>query len=322
MKNKEEILRQLELLGIVPVIKIEDAQDAVPLCRALAEGGLPVAEITFRTAAAEQAIRNVAEQLPGVLVGAGTILSVQQAQSALDAGAQYIVTPGFSPDVVRLCVEKKVPVFPGCPTTSDIEAALRMGLEVVKFFPVEAMGGLKTLQAISAPYGGIRFIPTGGVDEENMPDYLSFPRVFAVGGSWMVLEDWIRERAWDRVRDATQSAVSNMLGFELAHVGINMPGEPEAVQTADMFGALFGWPVRVGSSSVFAGTAIEVMKTPGRGKKGHIAIRTNFLARAVAYLERHGFAVEEDSAAVKNGRMTAVYLKGEVGGFAVHLLQK
>jgi len=309
-------------MGLVPVIKIEDAKDAVPLCRALKEGGLPMAEITFRTAAAEQAIRNVAEELPEVMVGAGTVLSTEQAKAALAAGAQYIVTPGFNPDVVKLCVEQGVTIFPGCPTTSDIEAALALGVDVVKFFPAEAMGGLATIKAVAAPYGAVRFIPTGGISADNMLEYLSNSRVLAVGGSWMVKGDWVKEGAWDKIRDAARHAVDNMLGFELAHIGINMQNEMEAVQAAEAFSALFGWPVKAGNSSVFAGKAVEVMKKPGRGQNGHIAVRTNFLPRAVAYLSALGFEVEEESAAMKNGKTVAIYLEGEIGGFAVHLLQK
>ena len=144
--------KKIEALGIVPVVVLNDADDAVPLCKALAEGGLPVAEITFRTAAAEESIRRVAKELPDVLVGAGTVLTCEQVDRAIAAGAKFIVSPGFNPEVVGYCVEKGYPIFPGCPTTSDIEKAMSYGLKVVKFFPAEAMGGIKVIKAVAAPY--------------------------------------------------------------------------------------------------------------------------------------------------------------------------
>ena len=317
-----DMIQKFASLGIVPVIKLNDPADAVPLCRALARGGLPVAEITFRTAAAEESIRRVASELPEVLVGAGTVLTVEQADKAMSAGAQFIVTPGFNPEVVSHCVEKGYPIFPGCPTTSDIEQAIRFGLKVVKFFPAEAMGGLKTIKAVSAPYGDMLFMPTGGVNEDNLNEYLSFPKIVACGGSWMAKSDLIEAGAFDKIEEITRSAVRKMLGFELAHVGVNCPNETEAAAVAKQFSALFGWPVKEGNSSDFAGKYIEAMKAPGKGKNGHIAVLCNSIPRARAYLEAQGFAFDEDSLKLKNGKPTAIYLADEIGGFAIHLLQK
>lgn len=317
-----DMIQKFASLGIVPVIKLNDPADAVPLCRALARGGLPVAEITFRTAAAEESIRRVAAELPEVLVGAGTVLTVEQADKAMAAGAKFIVTPGFNPEVVGHCVEKGYPIFPGCPTTSDIEQAIRFGLKVVKFFPAEAMGGLNTIKAVSAPYGDMLFMPTGGVNEDNLNTYLSFPKIVACGGSWMAKSDLIEAGEFDKIEEITRSAVRKMLGFELVHVGVNCGSPEEAASVAKKFSALFGWPVKEGNSSDFAGKAIEAMKKPGRGKNGHIAVATNSVVRARAYLEAQGFAFDESSLSLKNGRPNAIYLAEEIGGFAIHLLQK
>ena len=317
-----DMIQKFASLGIVPVIKLNDPADAVPLCRALARGGLPVAEITFRTAAAEESIRRVAQELPEVLVGAGTVLTVEQADKAMRAGAQFIVTPGFNPEVVSHCVEKGYPIFPGCPTTSDIEQAIRFGLKVVKFFPAEAMGGLNTIKAVSAPYGDMLFMPTGGVNEDNLNTYLSFPKIVACGGSWMAKSDLIEAGAFDRIEEITRSAVRKMLGFELIHVGVNCESAEEGAAVAKKFSALFGWPVKEGNSSDFAGAYIEAMKIPGRGKNGHIAVATNSVARAMAYLGAQGFAFDESSLKLKNGKPSVVYLAGEIGGFAIHLIQK
>jgi 2-dehydro-3-deoxyphosphogluconate aldolase/(4S)-4-hydroxy-2-oxoglutarate aldolase len=182
----QEILETLGRLGVVPVVKIEQADYAVPLGNALIAGGLPCAEITFRTAAAEEAIRRIASELPEIAIGAGTVLSVEQAEKAVAAGARYIVSPGFDPKVVDWCLTHDVAVTPGVATPTEINMALDKGLNILKFFPAEALGGVKTLKAIAAPYGGVKFIPTGGVNPKNLADYLSLPAVHTCGGSWLV----------------------------------------------------------------------------------------------------------------------------------------
>jgi 2-dehydro-3-deoxyphosphogluconate aldolase/(4S)-4-hydroxy-2-oxoglutarate aldolase len=179
------VIDRLALLRLVPVVVIDRAEDAWPLAQALKAGGLPCAEVTFRTAAAEAAIREIARD-GDMLLGAGTVLKPDQVDRAVGAGAGYIVTPGFDPKVVKRCQERSVPVFPGVATATEISMALDAGVEVVKFFPAEAMGGLPTLRALSAPFSMVRFIPTGGIGPEQLADYLAFKPVLAVGGSWMV----------------------------------------------------------------------------------------------------------------------------------------
>lgn len=317
-----DLTAKISAIGIVPVIKLKDAANAVPLCRALMRGGLPCAEITFRTDAAEESIRRVAQELPEVLVGAGTVLTCEQADRAMAAGAKFIVTPGFNPTVVGHCVEKGYPIFPGCPTTSDVEQAIQFGLKVVKFFPAEAMGGLATIKAMSAPYGGVQFMPTGGVNEDNLNTYLGFDKIIACGGSWMAKDALIDAGEFNKIEELARGAVRKMLGFELVHVGVNCGSEEEADAAARKFSALFGWPVKPGNSSIFAGTAVEAMKQGGRGAKGHIAVACNSVMRARAYLEGQGFEFDESTAKTKNGKLTVIYLKDEIAGFAVHLVQK
>lgn len=317
-----EILKKIGEIGIVPVIKIEDAEDALPLCRALSDGGLPVAEITFRTSAAEESIRKVAGNLPEILLGAGTVLNVEQAQRAIDAGARFIVSPGFNPAVVKYCIEKDIPITPGCSNPTDIEMALEYSLEVVKFFPAEASGGLKTLKAISAPYGMIQFIPTGGIDASNINEYLAFSKVLACGGSWMVKEDLIKDRNFNEITRLAREAVNKVLGFDVAHIGINTPDADSSFKTAKKFEDLFGFPIKEGNSSNFAGTGIEVNKSKGSGDCGHIAIKTNNIYRAIAYFHRNGIEVDMSTAkGPEKGDIVAVYLKEQIGGFAIHLLQ-
>ena len=248
-----EIIKKIGELGIVPVVKIDDAKDAAPLAEALIKGGLPVAEITFRTAAAEEAIRNITGSVPDILVGAGTVLSIEQVKRAVDAGAEFIVTPGLNPRVVEYCVREQIAVTPGCSNPSDIEKALEFGLDVVKFFPSEASGGIKTLKAISAPYSMVRFIPTGGINADNLVEYLSFSKVLACGGSWMVKDELIRKGNFDEITRLTREAVNLMLGFDLAHIGINAADAQEALEVSKKFSSIFGLPLKEGNSSNFRG---------------------------------------------------------------------
>ncbi len=203
-----DILQQLGNFGLIPVVAIETAQDAPKLGQALLDGGLPCAEITFRTAAAEDAIRLMATECPDVLVGAGTVLSVEQAQKAVAAGAKYIVSPGFDADVVDWCLDNNVPITPGVVTPTEVAMALKKGLSVLKFFPAEAAGGVKLLKAIAAPYGQVKFIPTGGINAQNLAGYLSLPMVHACGGSWMVTKQLIAAGEFDQITALTREAVS------------------------------------------------------------------------------------------------------------------
>lgn len=319
-----DMLKQLSLAGLVPVIKVKNAEDAVPLCRALKNGGLPVAEITFRTDAAEEAIRLVHEALPEVLLGAGTVLTCEQADRAWNAGAGYIVAPGLNPTVVKHCTEKGYPVLPGCANPSDIELALSLGLTTVKFFPSEALGGLKMIKAMSAPYGNVKFVPTGGITEKNLPEYLAFPKIAACGGSWMVPEDAIANKDWDKIEKLAREAVQVMLGFEVVHIGINSADEETAVAEGKKLAALLGWNVQKESAKgLFVGERFEMLKSQVRGTHGHIAVATSNVERARWHMEQRGFTFDDSTATfTADGRMKFIYLNEEFGGFAIHLLLK
>lgn len=202
------VLERVASLRIVPVIVIDDPGAAVPLARALGDGGLPCAEVTLRTPGALESLRRMAGELPEMLVGAGTVLSPAQAADARAAGARFVVAPGFNLAVVEYCQSVDLPVFPGVCTPTEIEMALGAGLSVLKFFPAEPMGGLAFLKAIAAPYVGVSFMPTGGIGPSNLASYLAFPRVVACGGSWMAPNDWIAARQFDRVRETTRAAMA------------------------------------------------------------------------------------------------------------------
>ena len=317
-----DMMEQLSRIGIVPVIAINDAADAVPLAQALIDGGLPCAEVTFRTAAAADAIKNMTEAFPDMVVGAGTVLTCEQVDRAVAAGAKFIVSPGLNPTTVKHCQEIGIPVCPGTANPSDIEVALSLGLKTVKFFPAEAAGGLKYIKSIAAPYVDMKFMPTGGVNEKNLLDYLAFDKIIACGGSWMVDKEAVATKNFAKITELTRSAVKTMLGFELKHIGVNCADPEEALKVAKKFSALFGWAVKEGNSSTFAGTAVECMKAPYLGKNGHIAVGTTSVVRAKAYLESQGFEFDESTAKYKGEKLNAIYLKDEIGGFAIHLVNK
>jgi len=321
MHSMHEVLEKIGELGIVPVVKLDRAEDALSLGKALMEGDLPVAEITFRTAAAEEAIRILTDDLPELLVGAGTVLSVDQVKEAVAAGARFIVSPGFNPKVVDYCVTKGIPVTPGINSPTQIEMALERGLEVVKFFPAEASGGLALLKAMAAPYSGIQFIPTGGIDRNNLVAYLSDSRVHACGGSWMVKADLIASGRFDEITRLTRDAVSAMLGFTFGHLGIHEESRDKASAAATFLSALFFFSVNEKTASIFAGQNLEIAYSPLSGRNGHIAISTNDMQRAVAYLKRKGISILPETAKEKDGRLTAAYIDGQVSGFSIHLIQ-
>lgn len=202
------IIDRVQALGIVPVVSLPKLEHALPLAESLLEGGLPCAEVTFRTAAAAAAIEQINKRFPEMLLGAGTVLTTAQAQTALDAGAQFIVSPGTNPTTVDYCLSKEATIFPGVCTPTEIEMALAQGVEVLKFFPAEPMGGARLLQALCAPYGQARFIPTGGIDAKNFGQYLALPQVVACGGSWMVKPQLFEAGDWAQVRRLAGEAVA------------------------------------------------------------------------------------------------------------------
>lgn len=203
MKTLEE---QFYDYAVVPVVVLDDAEDAAPLAEALVKGGIPCAEVTFRTEAAEESIRIMSEKYPEMLVGAGTVLTTEQVDRAVATGAKFIVSPGFDPEIVDYCMEKNIPVFPGCVSPSEVAQAVKRGLKVVKFFPAEQAGGLAMLKAMAAPYTMLKFMPTGGINTKNLKEYLGFSKILCCGGSWMVKGDMIKNKEFDKITEMTREA--------------------------------------------------------------------------------------------------------------------
>lgn len=202
--NESEMIQKV---GIVPIVVIHDTKDAAPLAKALVDGGLPCAEVTFRTEAAEESIRIMAAEFPEMLVGAGTVLTKEQVDRAVKAGAKFIVCPGFDPEIVDYCILKKISIYPGCVTPSDVAQAVKRGIKIVKFFPAEQYGGVSTMKALAAPYAGVKFMPTGGIGVKNLENYLNFDKIIACGGSWMVKEELINSGSFDEIKKLVKEAV-------------------------------------------------------------------------------------------------------------------
>ena len=317
------IMERVYEIGIIPVIAFNSVDEAVPLCKALVAGGLPAAEVTFRTACAEDCIKKIHDEVPEMLLGAGTVLTTEQADRAMAAGASFIVSPGFDPNVTKHVIEKGGIMMPGTCSAGEMQQAMNLGCEGIKFFPAEANGGVAMLKNIGGALKTAKWMCTGGINAKNLNDYLAYDQIFAVGGTWMCKSDKIKAGAWDEITAMCKEAVDTMLGLELAHIGINCADDTEAMKTAETLGALLNMAVKPGNSSIFVGKKeFEIMKKPGRGTHGHIAIRTNNVDRAIYHLGLRGVKFDMDSKNVKNGKTVAIYMADEIAGFAIHLVQK
>lgn len=321
---KETIQRIIDI-GILPIITLEEALDAIPIGQALYDGGIPIVVITFRTAHGADSIRLISQAIPEMLVGAGTVFTTEQVDEALDAGAKFFTSPSINPDVVKYCESKGVPIFPGVSTPSNIETALTLGLNLMEYFPAAANGGLHGIRAVSEPYPNVQFIPNGGIDNSNLVEYLNDPKVVAVAGDWFVKDEWIRFKDYEVIEDAARKAVNVMHGFEIDHIAINFPKEENALYAAEEFAELFGYDVKntADHKGYFVGTYFEAMKPGASGTIGHIAISTHSVERAKAHLEHKGIEFDEESAEYRsNGIMRNISINKEIGGLVVQLIRK
>ena len=317
-----DVIRQISDIGIVPVVILNSAENAVKLAQALADGGIPTAEVTFRTDAARDAIAAMTREVPHMLVGAGTVTSPELARIAVEAGAKYIVSPGLNPRVVAWCKEHEIPVLPGVSTPTEVEAAMELGLSTLKFFPAEQSGGIPMLKALASPYRGVTFIPTGGVGRQNLCDYLALPNVAACGGSWIVPAELVDAGEFGAITALCRDAVRVMHGFSLLHVGLNSADAAEAGQNARLLAELFGLEVSELPNAYFAGDMVEVVKKPFLGNHGHIAVACNHMERAMAHFAARGITFREEGVARDEKGIVAIYFTQEIGGFAVHLRRK
>ncbi len=309
-----DMFKTIYELGIIPVVAIDDADKAVPLAKALREGGLPAAEITFRTAAAEESIRRIVAECPDVLVGAGTVLTKEQADRAVAAGAKFIVTPGFNPEMIAYIKSLGIPMMPGAATPGEMEQAMSMGLTNIKFFPAEANGGVAKLKALAGPYQAAKWMPTGGVNAKNLNDYLSFDRIIACGGTWLATGADIAEGNWDGITKKCKEAVKTMLGFELRKVCI-YGDSANAEKNAKFVASLFGFDCTETECGVQAGCVCFGKEESDA--KGCIVINTLNGNRAMAYLKRMGAEIDPDIWYDKKGNVSCFGLKDTVAGFEI-----
>jgi 2-dehydro-3-deoxyphosphogluconate aldolase/(4S)-4-hydroxy-2-oxoglutarate aldolase len=314
--------QQIYELGVLPVIKIEDAANAKGLAKALIDGDLPAAEVTFRTKAARDAIKAISQEFPEMLMGAGTILTTVQVDEAVAAGAKFIISPGLNPKIVEYCTSKNIPIYPGINNPSQIEQAIELGLNVVKFFPAEPSGGLNMLKAMSAPYGNMKFMPTGGINAANIEKYLEFKKILACGGSWMVPENLIESKDFAAITKLTAEAVQTVIGFKFLHLGIDNADEAAGKKCLDLL-SIFGERVSREIPVAYFTQSYEVLKVKSRGEKGHIAYSVNNLERALAFLKRKGInAIPETVKVDANNKPIFAYTDAVASGFAIHLNQK
>jgi 2-dehydro-3-deoxyphosphogluconate aldolase / (4S)-4-hydroxy-2-oxoglutarate aldolase len=286
------ILHQLYCYGIVPIISISDPGVVRPVAGALLKAGLPVLEVTFRTDAAAEAIRIASEEFPDMLIGAGTVLTIENARRAVSAGAEFILSPGFNPRVVDYCRENDVTVLPGINSPTQIELALEKGLHVLKFFPAEASGGLSLINAMAGPFPSVRFVPTGGINNSNLPLYMSSPKVYACGGSWVARSSDIAAGRYDQITRNALEAIRTMLGFRIK--AVDLPGIPEkdAAAIDSLLSGFFQQPA--GKTEDGPRFADILGFTGNQDSPGTICLETINTDRAVFYIRRRGFTVEED----------------------------
>lgn len=316
-----EILDHLSRIGIIPVAVLDSSDDAIRTAEALNDGGLPCMEITLRTNNALTTLRAVKEAWPSMCLGAGTVLTVEQAAAAVDAGAAFVVAPGLNRQVVEYCQNHDIPVIPGIATPTELESAMSMGVECMKVFPAEVLGGVEYLSSLAGPYKTARFVPTGGIHQGNVADYLSLPNVAACGGSWMVKPDMVKAGKFEEIKARTMAAVDAMLALSLAHVGINGSDDQCARKSVDEMQNLVRGTVKEGASSFFVGSQFEFTKKPFPGGHGHIALGTRSILRAMYHLERRGVVFNHEKKSMKDGSLISIYMEKEIAGFAVHLLQ-
>lgn len=315
----EEVVKKLDICGVVPLVQIEDKRNALPLAGALISADITAAEITFRTSCADEVIRILSSRCPRLTVGAGTVINVKQVQAAASAGAKYIVTPAFNPDVVDRCIEMGIPVFPGCSCATDIEQAYSRGLRVVKFFPSELLGGVKMLKALSGPYPFMKFIPTGGINLENLSEYLSFNKVLCCAGTFIANREHLDAQNFAEVTRIARAAIDEVLSLRLERVSIPASDEKASSDILKDVSRLAGVNQTDSETGAF-GIGTNVSDDPSL--KGVFVYSSPNLERCLYYLGNRGF-FEDKTKTVKDGsRLAEITLAGRIGGFDIKIIKR
>jgi len=316
------VMKIIENTGILPVINITDIDTALPLAKTFIDSGIPVIEVTLRNEKSLEAINTIRNGYPEMGILAGTVLSVETAKAAIESGADGIVMPGYDDEIVDYAVSNNIPIVPGCVTAADIQKGYKKGLRVFKFFPAEQCGGIAALKLLSGPFKGVKFLPTGGINYDNLSEYLSNDFIIACGGSYMADAKTLKNKDFVKIKENCKKAMDLSLNFKLVHVGVNSDDDTAANALAEAIASVFGFAVRKCSGSTFAGNAVECMHNHRFGEKGHIGFSTNSMHRAMAYLSNKG--IEFDESSIKRdaaGNLTCIYFKEQFGGFALHIVK-
>lgn len=326
MKGSKQIEKELSLNGISPVVVLDNADDAVPLAKALLAGGVWFMEVTLRTDCAVECIRRVAKEVPEMIVGAGTVINLETCKAALEAGAEFIVCPGYNHEVVAYCKENDVAVVPGVQTMTEIMYAINDGLNLVKLFPAENLGGVKYLKSINSVFPKLKFMPSGGINFSNFAPYAEYPNVAAATGSWLCPKKLIAEKKFDEITNIAKESIRIMHGFKLLHIGINNKDEESALTAAKCLSEIMAEPVADKGTAFFVGNMADIVKYDTLpGPHGHIAIEVNNVDRAVRYFEDKGYRFVETGKGEDDKGLIAIWFdekQVDVGGFAIHLRRK
>lgn len=316
----EQLISKLYESGVIPVVKIDDENKAIELVKSFKKKGLTVLEITFRTVQAKEAIRRISEYDKDFLIGAGTILTLEQLNDAIEAGAKFLVTPGFNKKIVLEAQKRGVPIIPGVSTATEIESALENNIHFVKFFPAEAMGGLKTIKALSGPYPNVRFIPTGGINLDNMTEYTNDNRVIAVGASWMTESKDLNESNFDVIEQKIEVTMNKLLDLSFDHVGILSANYEKDVLELN---ALTKQSISKHSKSSFVGQ-IEIIKEKNPEVSNvHLAYKTSNIKRAIHYFENLGYIFNQNTKVFDtSNNLKAIYFEEKYVDVSIHLIQR
>lgn len=316
----DALISKISCIGMVPAISIDEPQDAALLAQALLKADLAAMLCIGETAA--DAIAQIVKECPEMVVGAANVIGLAQAKQVVSAGAKWITTSGLQEEVIRWCKDNEVVVIPGVSTATEIETAISYGLNCLQFFPAETSGGAEALKLFREAYADVRFVVSGGIQADNLHTYLSQSNVLAAIGNFMLPEEALTQKDWDKITEAGVQAVKDMLGYELIHLGVNQNSCEEALQTAQTLCTLFGFQYYKKPKSHFAGKGFEILNAPGRGTNGHIGIYTPYPEKAMYYLEKKGIRFVESSITrnKKTKLVNFVYLDIEIAGFGVHLI--